>query len=384
MGWWDLDEHTRPWYQKYGVEAMDFVADLSLPRRLTTAIVHTRNGSGTTPLDNDNNHPVIAEGIVLVHNGVVSNDAEILKELGQEDSPGDVDSKAFAYLLAFGPEVFQQYRPEKLLEKIEGWGAIAWLDSSHPDRLYLARHSTAPLHVAETRGGDLIFASTYAHVEAAADLCGIRMLEGEDVAEGTLLEVVGGEIVAIESFEPPKKVKYTGSTACPPVVLRSSTTPVVTYTFPQDAPEGTTYRSPTGRLWVKRKAGWTENKEESNVEYTTYTNGENSFQAPDTPQQREALGNLGWTVEGEVSDRMRDAVATFGQQPLRELEKPVDPHPATCRCYACLDEALGIHDEWCECFACQGERHDYDPTCACASCLETYLRMAEMAELKRG
>ena len=241
FGWWSQEDRERVWFAKDGEEAIVFAPTVQMPDSMTTCIVHTRNGTKGSKKDNANNHPVVTDGIVLVHNGVVYNDSDIIKELGTEKLPGEVDTRALAHLLAFGPEVHGTDRPEELLERVDGWASIAWLNTDQPDVLHLAKLKQSPLYIAWTTGEDLIFASTQGHVEAAAHLMGIELVDGKYIKEGRYFTVKDGEIIFdadVKLFQRPPATTWTSD-------------------FPKNAVEGQVFISPKTRVeYIFSKGFW--------------------------------------------------------------------------------------------------------------------------------
>jgi hypothetical protein len=137
---------------------------------------------------------------VLTHNGVVSNDDDLFRDLGVKRA-GEVDSEAIAALLAYGGD-----EPWRLLERVDCDAALAWLNADEPGVLHLARVVGRPLHVAKTKGGALVYASTATAIRQACEAARVR-LDGAPraVPEGTYLRVEGGRVVRQEKFRPLRK-----------------------------------------------------------------------------------------------------------------------------------------------------------------------------------
>lgn len=191
FGW--TDESGWPTYWKAAGPARRRAFEAPLPARTANAIVHTRYATQGSPAENVNNHPVVAPGVVLVHNGVISNDDDLFAELGAERA-GEVDSEALAALLAYG-----EGAPGPLLARAAGKAAVAWLDTEDAV-LRLARVRTSPLAFGQTAAGDFVAASTPAILAEATRRVGVRLWGVEEVAEGTYVEVLAGRIVTMTRF----------------------------------------------------------------------------------------------------------------------------------------------------------------------------------------
>lgn len=222
-------EKAWPHYWKMQGPASQVAFEAPLPVGMQNLIVHTRWATnGHCPCKGAyhpggscrevNNHPVVAPGIVLVHNGVLSNDDEIMKMLDYEPM-GEVDSEAFAALLSAGPAALETTSVPDLLELVKGNAAIAWLDGSTPELLHLARLSGRPMELGWTRRGDLLMASTRPALDRAAFLAAdMTVARYETVPEGTYMTVKAGEIVSRTTFKVQRSAPartYSGSTYRP-------------------------------------------------------------------------------------------------------------------------------------------------------------------------
>jgi hypothetical protein len=206
--------------QKHATTASKFVKDLSLWKEAQTAILHTRFPTWGDPKYNENNHPIPVGHIVGVHNGSLSNDWELWREMGLNDyRMAEVDSEAAFAALAWGTEKADDnkqrlpgcFTTADVLEQIEGTAALAWVDRTDPKQtLHLARLNSSPLVVCQSVNGSVIFASEHKAIEAAADRCGLKLDKSFTwtVDEGTYLTVREGVICDVEPFEPAKR--WTG------------------------------------------------------------------------------------------------------------------------------------------------------------------------------
>ena len=208
---WHHPTTGEPWYWKAPGAAHKVVWEAPLPTGIKTLIAHTRWATKGSPSANVNNHPVIAPGIVLVHNGVVDNDDDLIAAVGHERL-GRVDSEALAAILSLGGSVLGSTHPIDVLTEVEGDAAIAWLDSERPGVLCLARLVGRPLAVGWTRRGDLVFGSTPENLTLASKWSETTVDSVRTIAEGTYLEVVDGRIVDERRFTPRRRKYVTRTT----------------------------------------------------------------------------------------------------------------------------------------------------------------------------
>lgn len=194
------------WITKENIGASRFVKEFSVPAEIKTLIGHTRLATQGSPEDNDNNHPIDANGIVGVHNGYISNDYKLFREvLGVETRIAEVDSEAAFALLGS-----EDLSTVDALNMIQGSAALAWLDTTEPEILNLARISWSPLVIGRTDEGSLLFASTRTCILDAAGNQGLSLLDIEALEEGEYLQVKGGEILTRARFAKNKTKSYSG------------------------------------------------------------------------------------------------------------------------------------------------------------------------------
>ena len=202
-----FDPYDKPFVQKHAVTATAFVRNLSMWKRTTDAILHTRAWTQGSPTNNDNNHPIITGPVIGVHNGGIWNDYELFKEMSDVNRIADVDSEAAFAAIAYGIGRLNNGSADRLsdlLESIQGSAALAWYDSDDDNRtLHLARLNSSPLVVAQNQHGSFFFASTkQAIVDALARTNGSDIVFLEELKEGTYIAVREGRIIACETFTP--------------------------------------------------------------------------------------------------------------------------------------------------------------------------------------
>jgi predicted glutamine amidotransferase len=126
----------------------------------TIAVVgHTRAATTGSPKDNDNNHPIIDDPIIGVHNGMIRNHLE-LGDLYPKVA--EVDSAAIMALLR-DSSIEEPLTTDDLvnrLPELEGGYAIAVVDARKPNGLFLARNHNPICMTRNYKLGYLAFAST--------------------------------------------------------------------------------------------------------------------------------------------------------------------------------------------------------------------------------
>lgn len=205
MGWFD---NGWPWFWKCGETSSRCAHQADLPsKRTNTVIVHTRAGTTGSPRIDANNHPVVAPGIVLTHNGILSNDATIYDLIGAKPTDGIVDSLAAAYLLSYGAAAGCGTQPWDLLELVEGDAALAWLNADDDETLHLARLRGRPLVYTTTARGDFIYGSTEQAIKAAAKVAEVVLPHKfVTVPEGVYMKVRRGRVVESHTIKlPPER-----------------------------------------------------------------------------------------------------------------------------------------------------------------------------------
>jgi glucosamine 6-phosphate synthetase-like amidotransferase/phosphosugar isomerase protein len=167
-----------------------------MPSGVKNVILHTRFATQGDKKYEANNHPIVINNLVGVHNGHISNDDAILKRYPEHQRLGQVDSEA-----AFAMAKYEA-NPLEAFADIEGRAALAWIDGDSGRELNLTRVSGSPLCVAQTPKGSTIFASTKPLLERAMKDVGLKIEWIAELDEYEYMKVRNGAIVEYTDFKP--------------------------------------------------------------------------------------------------------------------------------------------------------------------------------------
>jgi glucosamine 6-phosphate synthetase-like amidotransferase/phosphosugar isomerase protein len=184
--------------EKRRAGASALLDDLTLPDDAEQVLLHVRDYTKGHPSIAANNHPVRHGRVVGVHNGIILNDEELIAEHRIERHAPEmtVDSEViFALAEATRSDA-------RTLEQLRGSMAAAWLDERDAEALFLARGTGRPLWIGESRH-ELAFASTKAALEVLERYAHVKLRKHE-LAEGTVLRIEQGRVVASKRFKPSK------------------------------------------------------------------------------------------------------------------------------------------------------------------------------------
>ena len=188
------EAHVEIVKQRSGASAL--LDRVDVPTDATQLLVHVRDYTKGHPSIPANNHPIRHGSVVGIHNGIIVNDEDILAsfECARSEPEMTVDSEAIFALAA------HSHGHAKVLERLRGSMATAWLDERLPDVVYLARGMGRPLWVGSGEH-ELFFASTRTALEVLERFLRLRLSKRE-LHDGTLLTVVAGRERTVEKFQP--------------------------------------------------------------------------------------------------------------------------------------------------------------------------------------
>src|SRR5437016_8422011 len=181
---------------KQRTPASQLLDRVSVPQEVDQLLVHVRDYTKGHPSINANNHLVRHGPVVGIHNGIITNDDELLAphSCARSEPEMTVDSEAIFALAA------HSRNDARALERLRGAMATAWIDAREPDTIFLARGAGRPMWVGEGRDA-VFFASTEGALEVLERYCDLR-LRKRQVGRGTLLAVRNGRIERRERFRP--------------------------------------------------------------------------------------------------------------------------------------------------------------------------------------
>ncbi|MBI4245056.1 MAG: hypothetical protein HY606_13280 [Planctomycetes bacterium] len=130
-------------------------------------IGHNRAASVGSPKNNNNNHPVYAGSIYLVHNGDITNHKELTEKFGF-NKLGEVDTEVIAHMInRYSEKEITVESIQKACAELEGSMALAFADGRDPTKLYLLRNRLPMTYAKIPPLGLLIFDSELTLIKKA-------------------------------------------------------------------------------------------------------------------------------------------------------------------------------------------------------------------------
>jgi glucosamine 6-phosphate synthetase-like amidotransferase/phosphosugar isomerase protein len=183
-----------PVVRKQRTPASMLLDRVDVPQSATELLVHVRDYTKGHPSIAANNHPVRHGPVVGIHNGIITNDDELLAEFAcaRREPRMTVDSEAIFALAA------HSHNDPQALEALVGAMATAWLDERQAGSVFLARGIGRPLWLGKGRN-EIFFASTKDALEVVEHFAGVR-LRKRAVDSGSFLMLTGGRIALETRF----------------------------------------------------------------------------------------------------------------------------------------------------------------------------------------
>src|SRR2546429_1102171 len=132
---------------KQRTPASKLLERVSVPAEANQLLVHVRDYTKGHPSIPANNHPVRHGPVIGIHNGIITNDDELLAphSCARAEPRMTVDSEAIFALAAHSGN------DARALEKLRGAMATGWLDARETDAIFLARGAGRPMWLGEPR-----------------------------------------------------------------------------------------------------------------------------------------------------------------------------------------------------------------------------------------
>src|SRR5206468_1937801 len=155
---------------KQRTPASQLLERVSVPGTATQLLVHVRDYTKGHPSINANNHPVRHGPVVGIHNGIITNDDELLAphSCARAEARMTGDSASIIAIAA------HSQNDPRALEHLRGAMATGWIDEREPGVVFLARGSGRPLWVGEGSDG-VFFASTKVALEVVERYCKLSL-----------------------------------------------------------------------------------------------------------------------------------------------------------------------------------------------------------------
>src|SRR5246500_707157 len=185
-----------PVVTKQRTPASRLLERITVPQHADELLIHVRDYTKGHPSIPANNHPVRHGPIVGIHNGIITNDDELLAphSCARSEPRMTVDSEAIFALAA------HSQNDPRALEEIAGSMATAWLDEREPGTVFAARGIGRPLWLGRGRN-EVFFASTRRALEITSEYTGVRLRLSE-VRDGTFLGLREGRVARNARFRP--------------------------------------------------------------------------------------------------------------------------------------------------------------------------------------
>ena len=192
-GWRNGDPSVHIHKQRGG--ATGLLERVAVPQSTTQVLLHVRDYTKGHPTIEANNHPIRHGAVVGIHNGIIANDDDVFAEFGfrRERPEMTVDSEAIFALVEWDDS-------PRILERLRGTMATAWLDERKPGELRVARGVGRPLWLGRARH-ETFFASTRAALEVLERTLGLALKKVE-IDEGSLLVLRDGRVADADAFAP--------------------------------------------------------------------------------------------------------------------------------------------------------------------------------------
>jgi asparagine synthetase B (glutamine-hydrolysing) len=138
----------------------EILASKQYQKEKFSAIGHSRLVTNGYEQEEENNQPVIRNGFVVIHNGIIVNQADLWKKYESETKLTDLDSELIPVIIShhISAGLDPTYAIDRLFSEIYGMTNIAIL-STHYANLFLATNNGSLYFINDSESGFFVFAS---------------------------------------------------------------------------------------------------------------------------------------------------------------------------------------------------------------------------------
>lgn len=166
-------------------QAVRAFADVSIPSRKAPISIlgHCRLKTQGTEKNNVNNHPIIADNIIGIHNGVIGNDGDLFRRFMEQyhnfERAGEVDTEIIFRLLnhyinqSGNESMSTKTAIIQTIKHLQGSYACAFINRRNPYLLWLFRNRNPTTIYCYPKLGLIIYATTKKAIDTAASIAGI-------------------------------------------------------------------------------------------------------------------------------------------------------------------------------------------------------------------
>lgn len=196
------------------VTAMNAIDLVNTNDRFMSIIGHTRFQTKGSHTNNDNNHPIITNNIVGIHNGCISNDDKLFNDHKADITrKGQVDSEIIFRLINY--HHFTKYTNmasaiDLTTKSLTGSFACALINKKQTGRIWLFRNQNPTDIMLLPKLGLVVFSTSYSYVRNALSKVGIEL--GKDVSyhgySAKCIDLVHNKISKFEILKHTKTTCY--------------------------------------------------------------------------------------------------------------------------------------------------------------------------------
>lgn len=154
---------------------------LNGPDSTISVLGHCRAKTKGSPMNNDNNHPIVTDNIVGVHNGVISNDDELFRQFSRLNENfvrrARVDSEIIFRLIDYFSVIHNTNTAgaiRQMSKLVEGSYACAMVEKRNPFLLWLFRGVNPMVIYHYPKKGVVVYASGESYINNATEGMGLE------------------------------------------------------------------------------------------------------------------------------------------------------------------------------------------------------------------